>query len=294
MFSIEDFALRERLIAHTDDVSALLNPASRLSLARHHVVVASTGNLGFSIGLVARAFGVTVEVHISSDAKTWKKDRLRSLGASVVEHATDYQGAVAAARTRAAASGAYFIDDERSRRLFAGYAAAGRELAEQLSKERLHVSSTCPLVVYVPCGVGGAPGGILAGLLHEFGDSVISVFVEPIASACMFVALATGQRQSVYAVGLNNNTLADGLAVPIASELALESIGKRIDGVVAVADSSLVDWTRRAWSEASLRYWDLPAEGLPFPRKSFNAMGKSAATGVRRDRRILKTVQLRS
>jgi D-serine dehydratase len=260
--SIEDFALREQLIASTDDFSKLLDPASRASLSRHRVIVASTGNLGFSIGLVGRAFGVAVEVHMSSDAKAWKKDRLRSVGAKVIEHATDYEGAVAAARTEAAASGGYFIDDERSRRLFAGYAAAGRELAGQLAGERLQVSAARPLVVYLPCGVGGAPGGITAGLLHEFGDAVIIVFVEPIASACMFVALATGRRQSVYAVGLDNNTLADGLAVPTASELALALIGPRVDGVVAVPDSYLVDWTRRAWREANLRLEPSGAAGF--------------------------------
>jgi D-serine dehydratase len=260
--SIEDFAFREQLIAEGNDFSALLEPASRAALSRHHVVVASTGNLGFSIGLVGRAFGVDVEVHMSSDAKAWKKDRLRSLGAKVIEHATDYEGAVAAARTAAAASGAYFIDDERSRRLFAGYAAAGRELAGQLTHERLQVSAACPLVVYLPCGVGGAPGGITAGLLHEFGDAVIIVFVEPIASACMLVALATGRRQPVYAVGLDNNTLADGLAVPTASELAIELIGPRIDGVVAVPDAAMVDWARRAWREANLRLEPSGAAGF--------------------------------
>jgi D-serine dehydratase len=260
--SIEEFALRERLITEREDYSALLEPAAHAALSRHRVVVASTGNLGFSIGLVGRAFGVDVEVHMSSDAKAWKKDRLRALGARVIEHTTDYQGAVAAARTEAAASGAYFVDDERSRRLFAGYAVAGRELAEQLAHNQLEVSTVCPLVVYLPCGVGGAPGGITAGLLHEFGAAVIVVFVEPIASACMLVALTTGRRQPVYAVGLENKTIADGLAVPTASELALDLIGPRIDGIVAVPDSSMVDWACRAWDEAKLRLEPSGAAGF--------------------------------
>lgn len=260
--SIEDFALREKLLRNPDDLSDLVNPDSRAALSRHRVVVASTGNLGFSIGLVGRAFGVEIEVHMSADAKDWKKNRLRSLGAHVIEHSTDYEGSVAAARTAAAHSGAYFIDDERSRRLFAGYSVAGRELAGQLSDEHLQVSTESPLVVYLPCGVGGAPGGITAGLLREFGDSVIIVFVEPIASASMFVALATGCRQSVYSVGLNNNTLADGLAVPTASELALRLIGPRVDGVVAIPDSTMVNWVSRAWREAHLRLEPSGAAGF--------------------------------
>ena len=260
--SIEEFAIREQLILPDDDYSKLLEPASRAALSRHRVVVASTGNLGFSVGLVGRAFNVQVEIHMSADAKTWKKNRLRALGAQVIEHPSDYEGAVAAARLAAAQTGAYFIDDERSLRLFYGYAAAGRELAEQLAAERLEVTEARPLIVYLPCGVGGAPGGITAGLLHEFGDRVMIVFVEPIPSACVFVALATGRRQPVYAVGLDNQTLADGLAVPTASELALELIGARIDAVVAIPDSVLVDWVGRAWRETHLRLEPSGAAGF--------------------------------
>ena len=260
--AIEDFAVKEQLYGAPGDAIALLEPRARTALSCLRVIVASTGNLGFSVGLVARVFGITVEIHMSSDAKTWKKDRLRSLGATVVEHQADYAGAVAAARDGARASGAYFIDDERSRRLFAGYAGAGRELALQLAQAQLRIGPERPLVVYLPCGVGGAPGGITAGLLHEFGDNVVSVFVEPIASACMLVALATGRRCSVYDFGLTNQTVADGLAVPTASDLVLELIGRRIDAVVALPDAVLLEGVRRAWREANLRLEPSAAAGL--------------------------------
>lgn len=260
--SIEAFARREQLLTDGVDYMRLLTPECRRFLARHRVIVASTGNLGFSIGLVGRAFGVDIEVHMSSDAKEWKKARLRSLGARVVEHATDYEGAVAAARKEALACDAYFIDDERSLQLFSGYSVAGRELADQLAAERIEISTERPLVVYLPCGVGGAPGGIAAGLLQEFAEAVIIVFVEPIASACMLVALATGKRQPVYAFGLDNKTIADGLAVPTASELVLERVGPRVDAVVALPDSSMIDWVRRAWRESQLRLEPSGAAGF--------------------------------
>jgi len=37
---------------------------------------------------------------------------------------------------------------------------AAAELAEQLNQRGLKISTDTPLVVYLPCGVGGAPGGI--------------------------------------------------------------------------------------------------------------------------------------
>jgi D-serine dehydratase len=162
---------------------------------------------------------------------------------------------VARARAAAKTNGSYFIDDESSRLLFVGYTTAASELAEQLEQRGVKVDGDAPLVVYLPCGVGGAPGGITAGLKTIYGSRVRCVFVEPVASACVFAALAAGAGMpvSVYDLGLDNDTIADGLAVPVASKLVLSSVGASIDAVVAVPDSSMLEWVRRAWNESSLR-----------------------------------------
>ncbi len=83
---IESLAVIEGLVKQGEPLTPLLSPAARSLFSKHRIVVASTGNLGFSIGLVARAFGLEAEVHMSHDAKTWKKDRLRRTGANVIEH----------------------------------------------------------------------------------------------------------------------------------------------------------------------------------------------------------------
>lgn len=234
----------------------LLTPEARAILGGHRVVVASTGNLGYSIGVVGRAFGLKTEIHMSADAKMWKKDRLRDIGADVVEHACDYSETIA--RARAAAAGRHdttFVDDEGSRHLLTGYAAAADELACQLEARGIRVNAETPLVVYLPCGVGGAPGGITYGLKRRFGASVATVFVEPVASPCVMVALASGGvlPPSVYQYGCDNDTIADGLAVPRASSLVLDAVGEAIDAVVAVTDSAMLDWVRKAWHQSALR-----------------------------------------
>jgi D-serine dehydratase len=261
---VEAVALLEGIVKQGEPLAPLLTPAARALFSKHRIVVASTGNLGFSIGLVARAFGLEAEVHMSHDAKAWKKDRLRRTGANVIEHPCDYTETVARARTSASASGSYFIDDESSRLLFVGYTAAAPELAEQLDERGVKVGADTPLVVYLPCGVGGAPGGITAGLKTIYGDDVRCVFVEPVASACVLAALAVGDGSpvSVYDIGLDNDTIADGLAVPMASKLVMSSVGARIDAAVAVTDAAMLEWVRLAWNECRLRLEPSAASGF--------------------------------
>ena len=252
----EALALRLGLLGEGQSTDRLADDAVRAAFAAHTVAVGSTGNLGFSVGLMARALGFAVEVHMSHDAKEWKKARLRALGARVVEHAGDYATAVSAARASFRGdAGAHFVDDEDSTDLFLGYATAAAELQRQLAAAGVVVDAAHPLVVTLPCGVGGAPGGVTFGLKLLFGDHVRCVFVEPVRSPCMLVQLAAGLDApiSVYDVGLDNRTAADGLAVPRASMLVARTVGAMIEAVVTVADDHLTRWLKVAWTEAGMR-----------------------------------------
>ena len=278
------------LLAYVEEIAldnALLDGGSYLALtsqqaqevfARYTVVVASTGNLGYSIGLVARAFGLSAEVHMSHEAKSWKKERLKALGAIIVEHMRDYSQTVSHARTAAAAKRrAYFVDDENSRRLFTGFAVAAQEVADQLQAAGVEITAERPLVVYLPCGVGGAPGGITYGLKQVFGDHVVCVLVEPVESACMLVAMATGggMTPSAYEYGRKNQTIADGLAVAQASKLVVDVVGNAIDAVVTVSEQAMLNALRWAWKKHGLRLE--PAAAAAFAgREDFHASDAGA------------------
>ncbi|RMC98803.1 D-serine ammonia-lyase [Aquitalea palustris] len=238
----EALALQHGVIQPEDDRRLLAGAAARCLFASHRVVVGSTGNLGLSIGIMAAALGFQAVVHMSVEAKEWKKARLRQRGVTVVEHAGDYAAAVAAGRATAEADpNSYFVDDEHSLPLLLGYAAAARPLAAQLAASGISVDDAHPLFVYLPSGVGGAPGGICHGLKQLFGQNVHCFFAEPVASPCMLVQLASGSDAplSVYDIGLDNRTEADGLAVGQASPLVAPLMRSQLSGVFTVDDDAL-------------------------------------------------------
>lgn len=243
----EDLALEAGLITVEDDYSKLASEECRKYFSQYTIQVGSTGNLGLSIGIASAAVGYRVVVHMSADARQWKKDLLRSHGVTVIEYESDYSEAVKQGRKESDADPkSYFVDDENSKNLFLGYAVAAGRLKDQLIGQGICIDEEHPLFLYIPCGVGGAPGGVTYGAKEIWGDNVHVFFVEPVEAPCMILGMATGLHHeiSVQEIGLTGQTHADGLAVGRPSGFVGKVMDPILSGEFTVHDKWLYEYMR--------------------------------------------------
>ena len=243
----EELALEHGLLREGDSYEKLASDEARKFFSQYTMQVGSTGNLGLSIGIMSAAVGYNAVVHMSADARAWKKALLRSHGVKVIEYDTDYSEAVKQGRAQSDADPkSYFVDDENSKNLFLGYAVAAKRLVPQLKALGVAPDAEHPLFVYLPCGVGGAPGGVAFGLKQMFGDAVHCFFIEPTQAPCMVLGMASGLHNGIAVkdVGLTGLTHADGLAVGRASGFVGRVMEPLLSGGFTLRDAKLYEYMR--------------------------------------------------
>lgn len=251
----EELAIAEGLLKVEDDYSVLAKDNFIDFFSKYTIQVGSTGNLGLSIGIMSAKVGFKVIVHMSSDAKQWKKDMLRSKGVTVIEYPEDYSKAVEQGRLLSDMDpNSYFIDDENSKDLFMGYAVGGMRIKKQLEDMKIVIDNDHKLAVYLPCGVGGGPGGVAYGLKLMYGDNVECYFAEPTHSPAMLLGLATGKHDkiSVEDIGLDNKTEADGLAVGRPSAFVGKIMDKLLTGSFTIEDKKLYVFLKALYKEENI------------------------------------------
>lgn len=236
----ETLALENGLLkSKQEDYAIFASQPFKDFFSHYKIAVGTTGNLGISVGTMGSKLGFEVIVHMSVEAKKWKKEFLRSRGVTIIEHKTNFTKAVEEGRKESDQdSYSYFVDDEHSVDLFLGYTTAGNRLKQQLDNEGIIVDADHPLFVYLPCGIGGSPGGVSFGLKQIYGDNVHCFFAEPTHMPSMLIGLITNQHDSVSVSDFNidGKTAADGLAVPRTSGFVSKLMRNFFSGGYSVQD----------------------------------------------------------
>lgn len=260
------------LSGYDDDYTKFGTDEFKEVFSRYKVMVGTTGNLGISVGVMAAALGFDVTVHMSDEAKEWKKQHLRDKGANVIEHETNFTEAVERGRAQSDMDGnSYFVDDEHSHDLFLGYTVAALRLKDQLDEKGIVVDADHPLFVYSPCGIGGSPGGTMFGLKQVYGDHVHCFFAQPTHMPSMLVGLMTERYDSISVFDANIDAITnmDGLAVPRTSGFVAELMHRFFNGGLTISEENQKMHLTQMIDLEDIRLEPAALAGLPGPAMLF-------------------------
>jgi threonine dehydratase len=189
------------------------------------VVTFSAGNHAQSLAWAARVTGVHATVVMHTKASPLKVAASREYGAEVVLFGANGMEALDKAREIERERHLQFAHPFDHEHVMAGQGTAGLELLEQARDLD---------AVVVPVGGGGLIGGLLVAIKES--NPAIRVYgVEPTGAAAMRRSLDVGHPVTLDKV----ETIADGLAAPMAGELTFDVVKRYADDVVTVGDDAI-------------------------------------------------------
>ena len=201
------------------------------------IVTMSAGNAAQAIAFAARTAGVRVTVAMPQTAPQAKVDATRGYGAEIV-FAPDMTGLIALVGELKDRSGAYFLHPYDDAAMIAGHGTCALEVLDDLPDADVFV-----------VGVGG--GGLISGIAvavaaRRPGARVIGV--EPTGAAAMRRALDAGEPVRLDRI----NTIADGLAAPVAGTIPLAIVRRLVADVVVIEDDLIAEGMRFLAQRAKL------------------------------------------
>jgi len=191
------------------------------------VVAGSAGNHAQALAYAASARGVACEVFMPAEAAVAKVAAVLGYGGLVTLRGETVDDCVAAARERAAETGAVFVHPFDDPDVIIGQATLGVELLAQVPD----LAS-----VIVPIGGGGLISGV-AGAVKLARPEVRVIGVQVAACAPFPAALAAGAPLAVTP----ESTIADGIAVKRPGAITLPLVQRWVDDVVVVSEEDTAE-----------------------------------------------------
>lgn len=198
------------------------------------VIAATRGNHGQAVAFAARRYGLTTTIIVPHGNSIEKNRAMRALGAELIEHGEDFQGALDYSRELASARGLHPVPSFHSD-LVAGNAVSALDFLK-----------ATPVLdrVYVPIGLGS---GICAMLAARDALSLTTDIIGVAAESAPGIALSfVAQQLTSYPV---TTRIADGLACSTPNPDALELILRGVARIVRVSDDEIEAAMRAYFSD---------------------------------------------
>ena len=191
-----------------------------------HVISATRGNHGQSVGFAARRHGLAATIVVPHGNSVEKNAAMRALGVTLIEHGDDFQAAAEHAAELAEAQGLHRVP-RFDRELVRGVATACVEFFEALR-------DAPPEVLFVPIGLGSGFAAAAAARAHAGVKTRLVGVVSAHATAYL------DSWRAGHAVEAPVSTvLADGMACRTPVPESLEVLRREADDVVAVTDEEV-------------------------------------------------------
>lgn len=189
---------------------------------RDGVSCISAGNHGLGVAVAAKQRGVKARVYVMPGAVPRKVEAMRAQGAEVVEAPVPRLGEMMAKGD--SMDGHFFIDPFANRHVAAGQGTAGLELFADLAR---------PDAVFVPIGGGGLAYGI----------ATVAKARSPATKVYGVVAQGTPAFRNAWQTGkaetVKSDSIADGLAAPIANMAVVVQLKGLLADLVTVSDDAI-------------------------------------------------------
>jgi threonine dehydratase len=189
------------------------------------IITYSSGNHGQAVALAGKLRGIRVVVVMPTTAPQVKRDGAERFGAELVFEGTTSVERRARAEEIAKKERLVVVPPYDHRHIIAGAGTVGLEIAKEWPDVDF---------VLVPVGGGGLLSGVAASVKRLLPKAKV-IGVEPEGAASMRLALDNGSPALLGHV----ETIADGLAPSIVSQLTFEHARELVDDVVTVTDDAI-------------------------------------------------------
>jgi len=201
-----------------------------------HVISATRGNHGQSVGFAAQRHGLGATIVVPHGNSREKNAAMRALGVTLVEHGDDFQAAAEHAAALAERDALHRVPSFH-RELVRGVSTAYVEFFSALK-------DTPPDVLFVPIGLGSGFAGAAAARAHCGASTRLIGVVS---------AHATAYRDSFRAgkavESPATTRLADGMACRTPVPESVEVILREADDVITVTDDEVAEAMRILFSD---------------------------------------------